>query len=81
MSDKLPRVTARKVIGVLERLGFVLVRQSGSHAIYKNAAGVRAAGVRITVPVHSKKILHPKVLKGILKDTGLSVDDFRQLMK
>ena len=76
MSDKLPRVTARKVIGVLERLGFVLVRQSGSHAIYKNAAGIR-----ITVPVHSKKILHPKVLKGVLKDTGLSVDDFRQLMK
>ena len=76
MSDKLPRVTAREVIKVLEKLGFRLVRQSGSHKIYKNDEGVR-----ITVPYHSGKILHPKLLKQILKDADLSVEEFERLLK
>ena len=41
MSEKLPRVSANKVIKVLERMDFVLARQSGSHKIYKNKEGVR----------------------------------------
>jgi len=40
---KLPRITARDIIAVLERAGFTLARQSGSHKIYKNAAG-RSSG-------------------------------------
>jgi predicted RNA binding protein YcfA (HicA-like mRNA interferase family) len=36
---KLPRLTAREIAAVLERIGFALTRQSGSHQIYKNAAG------------------------------------------
>lgn len=51
---KLPRLTAREIIAVLERAGFSLSRQSGSHKIYKNSAGRRA-----TVPFHASKILHP----------------------
>jgi len=35
----LPRVTAAQAIRVLEKLGFGLARQSGSHKIYKNAEG------------------------------------------
>jgi predicted RNA binding protein YcfA (HicA-like mRNA interferase family) len=35
MMEKLPRVTAAETIKVLERAGFFLVRQSGSHKIYK----------------------------------------------
>lgn len=72
MSDKLPRVSANKVIKVLERIGFVLVRQSGSHKIYKNKDGVR-----ITVPYHSNKTLHPKILKNILHDSDLSVQSLK----
>jgi predicted RNA binding protein YcfA (HicA-like mRNA interferase family) len=30
---KLPRLTAREIISVLERVGFSLARQSGSHMI------------------------------------------------
>jgi len=41
MNEKIPRVTADKVIQVLERTGFHMVRQSGSHKIYKNKEGVR----------------------------------------
>jgi predicted RNA binding protein YcfA (HicA-like mRNA interferase family) len=36
MSEKLPRVTARQLIKVVEGLGFQLVRQSGSHMVFRN---------------------------------------------
>jgi predicted RNA binding protein YcfA (HicA-like mRNA interferase family) len=68
-------VTARQVIGVLKKINFRWARQKGSHAIYKNAEGKRA-----TVPVHSRKTLHPKVVQNILRDAGLSVEEFIALM-
>jgi len=55
VNPKLPRVTAAKAIRVLEKLGFELVRQSGSHKIYKDARGKRA-----TVPFHAGKMLPRK---------------------
>ena len=75
MTQKLPRVTASEMIKVLERIGFFFARQSGSHKIYKNKEGKR-----VTVPYHSKRILHPKVLKTILRDAELSLDRFRKLV-
>jgi len=41
---KLPRLTAREICSVLEKLGFSMTRQSGSHMIYKNAEGKRGYG-------------------------------------
>ena len=76
MSKKLPRIPAGKVMKVLEKRGFVCVRQSGSHKIYRNKEGKR-----VTVPYHSRKILHPKVLKNILRDADLTVERFKELMK
>jgi len=76
MKGKLPRITAGKVTRVLENMGFVPVRQSGSHKIYKNSEGKR-----VTVPYHSKKILHPKVLKNILRDVELTVEQFKELVE
>ena len=70
---KLPRLTARQIIAVLEKAEFSLARQSGSHMIYRNAAGKRA-----TVPFHASKILHPKVLKSILRDAGLTPEDLKE---
>jgi predicted RNA binding protein YcfA (HicA-like mRNA interferase family) len=72
---KLPRVTARQIVGVLEKSGFALARQSGSHMIYKNASGKR-----VTVPFHASRILHPKILKSILRDADLSVEDLEKIM-
>jgi predicted RNA binding protein YcfA (HicA-like mRNA interferase family) len=72
---KLPRLTAREIIAVLEKVGFSLARQSGSHMIFKNASGKRA-----TVPFHSAKTLHPKVLKCILRDADLSTEDLEKLL-
>jgi len=72
---KLPRVTARQMATVLENLRFCLTRQSGSHQIYKNAAGKRA-----TIPFHASKILHAKVLRSILRDVELSPEDLEKLL-
>jgi len=72
---KLPRLTARQIVKVLEKSGFSLARQSGSHMIYKNAAGKRA-----TVPFHATKVLHPKVLKSILRDADLTTDSLNELL-
>ena len=75
MTEKLPRITAREVIHAVEKSGFFFVRQSGSHKIYKNKEGKR-----VTVPYHSGKILHPKLLKSILKDAGLTDEEFKKLI-
>lgn len=48
MSDKTPRLTAKQISTVLERLGFSFARQSGSHKIYRHADGRR-----VTVPMHA----------------------------
>ena len=75
MSDKLPRVTAVDIIGALEKADFFLSRQSGSHKIYKHKSGKR-----VTVPYHSGDTLHPKILKSILKDAGLTIEDLKHLL-
>ena len=72
---KLPRLTAREIATALEKAGFSLARQSGSHMIYKNAAGKR-----VTVPFHGSKILHPKILKSILRDADLSIEKLNDLL-
>jgi predicted RNA binding protein YcfA (HicA-like mRNA interferase family) len=53
--------------------GFEEVRASGSHRILRNAAGKR-----VTVPYHTGKILHPRLLQSILRDADLSVAELRE---
>lgn len=72
---KLPRLTAREIITAIEKAGFVLVRQSGSHAIYKNEAGRR-----VTIPVHAAKVLHPKLLRSIMRDADLTAERLQDLL-
>jgi predicted RNA binding protein YcfA (HicA-like mRNA interferase family) len=43
--------------------------------IYKNAEGKRA-----TVPFHAARVLHPKILKSIMWDAGLSAEDLQRLL-
>jgi predicted RNA binding protein YcfA (HicA-like mRNA interferase family) len=76
MSERLPRITAPEAINALEKAGFVLVRQSANHKIFRNKDGRR-----VTVPYHSRKVLHPKILKSILKDADLTLEEFKDLMK
>jgi predicted RNA binding protein YcfA (HicA-like mRNA interferase family) len=75
MPEELPRITAKEIIAALEKAGFILARQSGSHKIYKNSDGKR-----VTVPYHSGKILHPKLLKSIIKDAEISIEELKKLL-
>jgi len=75
VSQRLPRVTADEVIQVLEKVGFALARQTGSHKIYRSSAGKR-----VTVPYHKGRVLHPKVLASILKDANLGREEFKNLL-
>ncbi|OGN02312.1 MAG: hypothetical protein A2655_03805 [Candidatus Yanofskybacteria bacterium RIFCSPHIGHO2_01_FULL_43_42] len=67
---RLPRLTAKQIISILEKRGFKLARQSGSHKIFRNPEGKR-----ITVPFHDNKTLHPKVLSNILKDSEIKSEE------
>ncbi|MCE9585567.1 type II toxin-antitoxin system HicA family toxin [Candidatus Nomurabacteria bacterium] len=66
MSPKTLRYTAGQIIKIIKSIGFSLSRQSGSHMIFHNGKGVR-----ITIPKHSSKILHPKIVKNILRDAEI----------
>lgn len=72
---QLPRVTAKEIIGVLQKLDFSLSRQSGSHKIYKNSSARR-----VTVPFHGDKTLHHKILKSIMRDGDISIDQLNKLL-
>lgn len=63
MSPKSLRFTARQIRKIIEAKGFSLSRQSGRHMIFYNKKGLR-----ITIPNHASKIIHPKILKNILRD-------------
>lgn len=73
MSPRLPRLTSGELRKIIEVWGFSLVRQKGSHMQFKNNQGVR-----ITIPEHGNKILHPKIIKTVLHDTGREVADLEK---
>lgn len=58
---KSPRWTAKNAEKELLSGGFKIIRTKGSHKIYmKN-------NIRIVLPFHSGKILHPKIIKQVIK--------------
>jgi len=67
---KYPVLKPREVTRILERLGFVEVRQRGSHKQYRHPDG-RCT----TVPFHSGRDISPILLRQIAKDIGLTVED------
>lgn len=73
MSSKQPVINAKELIKILERNGFFFSRQNGSHDIYYNNDGRR-----VTVPIHGKKDIGKGLLKQILKDAELNIDDLQQ---
>lgn len=65
---KLPRTSGAQIIRALEKLGFMRIRQSGSHVIMRrDAAGC-------VVPLHSE--VKTGTLAGLLRQAGVSHDDF-----
>jgi predicted RNA binding protein YcfA (HicA-like mRNA interferase family) len=73
---KHPILKPREVVVRLENLGFVEIRQRGSHKQYRHADG-RCT----TVPFHAGRDLSPILLRQIAKDIGLTVEEFIQSSK
>lgn len=72
-----PAVSGRETIGALEKGGSVRDRQEGSHITLRHHARRR----RATVSVHGNEDLPPGTLRAILRQAGLSVEEFTQLLK
>lgn len=70
----LPVISGKQCVKALEKVGFYVKRQSGSHIILRNDNPF----CQITVPNH--KTLDRGTLFNILKVTDLSVDKFKELM-
>jgi len=73
--SKLPSLTPRKIVRVLERKGFILDRTKGSHRIYYHPETKR----RVVVPVH-KRDLPKGTLLEILKQAGITREELRELL-
>jgi predicted RNA binding protein YcfA (HicA-like mRNA interferase family) len=65
---KLPVVSGAEVVRALERLGFMVVRQRGSHIV------MRRGSLGCVVPNH--RALKIGTLVGLLKQAGISPDEF-----
>jgi len=72
MSKELPALRARDVIRILEKAGFARWRQKGSHLTLYRASDGRA----LTVPVHFSKTVPKGTLRAIIKQAGLTSEDF-----
>lgn len=73
---RLPRVSGRAVVRALERAGFVLVYIRGSHHYLRRPG----AGQLVCVPVHGNRDLPLGTLRAILRQAGLSADEFAQYL-
>ena len=73
MGQRLSPATPKEVVRIVHRLGFRLIRQSGSHAVYRHPDGRW-----ITVPMHAGD-LGKGLLRKIINDLGMTVEAFNHL--
>ncbi|MFB3785883.1 MAG: type II toxin-antitoxin system HicA family toxin [bacterium] len=74
MSERLPSLKAIELVRILEKIGFSLIRQKGSHAFFHHPDGRNTS-----VPIHSGD-LSRYVLREILKQIEVSEEDLMKLL-
>jgi predicted RNA binding protein YcfA (HicA-like mRNA interferase family) len=74
--SKLPVVSGKEVVKALAKLGYSVDHQRGSHIILRHSQPPHR---RITVPNHHE--LAKGTLRGIIREAGLTVDEFVELLK
>jgi predicted RNA binding protein YcfA (HicA-like mRNA interferase family) len=72
----LPVLRAKEVLRALLSAGFYIHHQTGSHARLFHHTKIE---LRVTVPIHNKE-LPPKTLKSIIRQAGLTVEEFLELL-
>jgi len=73
--SKLPRLSGRDCAKALQKAGFFLRRQEGSHMILRRSDPFR----QVVVPDH--KELDRGTLRAVIRHAGLSIDEFLQFLK
>jgi predicted RNA binding protein YcfA (HicA-like mRNA interferase family) len=73
---RLPMLRPEQVLNALEKAGFQMVRQRGSHVRLRHGDG-RV----VTVPVHSGHDIGRGLLRKILRDAEMTPEDFLNLLK
>ncbi|CAD6491712.1 MAG: HicA toxin of bacterial toxin-antitoxin_ [Candidatus Argoarchaeum ethanivorans] len=71
---KLPLVSGEKMCRIVFQLGFTMVHRKGSHTVW-----VHENGRTTTIPLHSGKELPRGLVKKILKDAELSIDEYLKM--
>lgn len=74
MSDKLPRISGKKCVKTLAKVGWYVRSQKGSHIVLKHDNFSNL----ITVPDH--KELAIGTLRAIIRGAGLTVEEFNKLI-
>ena len=76
MSDKLPVISGKDLVALIEKAGFEIIRIKGSHHRMKHPDG------RITtIPVHKNDPISKGLLRKIIReDIAISIDDFNKLV-
>jgi len=65
-----PTISTKKLVKIIEKKGFFLKRQKGSHAFYYNPNTKKST----VIPMHNRDV--PKgILRKILHDVGISSDE------
>ena len=76
MSPKLPSVDCHQLVQALKRACFQEQRQRGSHLHLRRTGD----GKRVTVPIHKGRAVPMGTLRSILRDAGISVEQFPELL-
>lgn len=77
MAGKLPVVDGKRVIRALTRAGFIIDRIVGSHHVMVLPGNPTRT---VTVPVHAGRDLKPGTLRSIVRQAGLTVEEFTELL-
>jgi predicted RNA binding protein YcfA (HicA-like mRNA interferase family) len=73
---KMPSLDYKKVIRALQRAGFVVVRQRGSHIRLQKHLDDKV--IKLTVPAHTP--IKRSTLSHIVKNAGLTVEEFMEFI-
>lgn len=77
--SKLPVLSGKEVIAALKRAGFEEKRQTGSHVHLIGLHKQTQQKTLVTVPLHGSKEILPKTLLSILRQAGLTREEFEKL--
>jgi predicted RNA binding protein YcfA (HicA-like mRNA interferase family) len=77
MSDRLPVISGEEAIAAFARAGYAVVRQRGSHVRLRDPS--QPTRPPLSIPQHDE--LRPGLLRRLLRDAGLTVEEFRDLLR